>query len=238
MKKIFNVKNLMGFVFFTFIFSIIYVIIRIILSPTVAPSSDITIRVKSDYILMLLQNIFGVIAMMFPGFLTRKINLSIPTHMIVVYAVFLYCGIYLGEIRNFYFIFPHWDTILHTFSGAAIGALGFSIVSLLNKSESVTFSLSPIFVAMFAFCFAVSLGVVWEFYEFIMDYLLNTNMQKYAVESGERLIGQNALIDTMKDLIVDAIGAFVMASIGYVSLKYKKGWLERFQVKRTEETEE
>ncbi|MCL1916902.1 MAG: hypothetical protein FWG14_01095 [Peptococcaceae bacterium] len=230
MKKWFNVKNLMRFVFITFVASSVYIVIRIILAPTIAPVSDITVRVKSDYMLMLMQSIFGIIAMLLPGFLRRKVNLNIPTIMMIAYAGFLYCAIYLGEVRNFYYNVPHWDTILHTFSGVALGALGFSIVSLLNKSESVAFSLSPIFVAIFAFCFALALGTLWEMYEFIVDSILNTNMQKYALESGEPLIGQEALADTMKDLIVDAIGAFIISVIGYISLKHNKGWLDHVKV--------
>jgi mannose/fructose/N-acetylgalactosamine-specific phosphotransferase system component IIC len=186
---------------------------------------------------MLLQCILGAAAMLLPGLLTRRVGLNIPSAMIIAYAVFLYCAIYLGEVRSFYYNIPHWDTILHTFSGAALGALGFSLISLLNKSESITFSLSPIFVAMFAFCFAVSLGVLWEIYEFSMDYVLGTNMQKYALESGENLIGQAALTDTMKDLIVDAIGAFAVSVTGYISLKYKKGWFEKFQLKYSKTNE-
>lgn len=231
-KRFFNAKNLMRLVFLTFVGSIFYTIVRIILSPTVAPSSEITIRVKSDYILMLMQSILGALAMQIPGLVNRKVRLNIPSVMMIMYAVFLYCAIYLGEVRNFYYNVPHWDTILHTFSGAALGALGFSVVSLLNKSESIAFSLSPAFVAIFAFCFAVSLGVIWEIYEFSMDYFLHTNMQKYSLESGELLIGQAALTDTMKDLIVDAAGALGMSLVGYTSLKYNKGWLERLHVKR------
>ena len=230
-KKLFNAKNLMIAVFITFILSIAYVIVRIIMAPAVAPSSDITVRVKSDYVLMLIQCVFGALAMLLPGLLRRIIRLNIPSVMITVYAVFLYCGIYLGEVRNFYYDIPHWDTVLHIFSGAALGALGFSLVTLLNKSESITFSLSPVFVALFAFCFALSLGLVWEIYEFSVDCVLNTNMQKYALESGEVLSGQSALMDTMKDLIVDTIGAASMSIIGFISLKYKKGWLERLQLK-------
>ena len=232
MKKWFNVKFFMRFIMYTFVFSIIYITVRIVLAPSVAPVSDITIRVKSDYILMLLQSIFGVFAMLLPGFLMHKVKLSIPTGMLVAYAGFLYCAIYLGEVRNFYYNMPHWDTILHIFSGAAIGALGFSIVALLNKSELTTVSLSPLFVAMFAFGFALALGVLWEIYEFAVDYIFRTNMQKYALENGQALVGQAALMDTMKDLIVDSAGALVMSVVGYVSLKYKKGWLEKFQVKR------
>lgn len=225
----------MRFILLTFVGSIIYVAARIIMSPTVAPPSEITVRVKSDYIFMLLQSILGAFAMLLPGYLRRKVGLDIPKAMMIAYAGFLYCAIYLGEVRNFYYGVPHWDTVLHTFSGVAVGALGFSVVSLLNKSESVTFTLSPVFVALFAFCFALALGALWEIYEFSVDTFLHTNSQKYALESGEPLVGRAALADTMKDLIVDAIGAFAISAIGYVSLKRNKGWLERFRVKKTED---
>jgi len=234
MKKIFNSRNLMRVIFVTFLGSIVFVSARIISAPAVAPSAEINVRVKSDYVLMLLQSVFGVFAMLLPGFLKHKVRLNIPDAMLIAYAIFLYCAIYLGEVRNFYYIADHWDTILHAFSGAALGALGFSVVNILNKSESIAFYLSPVFVALFAFCFALSLGVIWEIYEFSADYFLNTNMQKYASEFGEPLIGKAAIADTMKDLIVDAVGAFIVSAIGFVSLKYRKGWLYRFQVKRLE----
>ena len=132
-------KNLMRLVFLTFIVSPVYAITRITLAPTVAPPSEITVRVKSDYVLMLVQCVLGLLAMMLPGYLRRKVRLDIPNVIMITYAFFLYCvycAIYLGEVRNFYFNVTHWDTILHTFSGVALGALGFSLVSLLNKSES------------------------------------------------------------------------------------------------------
>jgi len=166
----------------------------------------------------------------YPKWLHQKIGINIPSVMIIIYVVFIYCAIYLGEVRNFYYLIPHWDTVLHTFSGVALGALGFSIVSLLNKSDTVEFSLSPVFIAVFAFCFALSLGVIWEFFEFTMDCLTDGNSQRYALENGELLVGQAALMDTMKDLIVNAIGALAISSIGFVSLKYDKKWLERLYI--------
>jgi len=169
--------------------------------------------------------------MLLPTFISRKINISIPTNMFFVYAIFLYCAIYLGEVHSFYYRIPQWDTILHTFSGAMLAALGFSVICLLNKTEKIPVSLSPVFVAVFTFCFAVSLGVIWEIYEFTTDSILQTNMQKYALESGELLIGQAVLADTMKDLIVDCLGALVISIVGYISLKYEKGWHEKLQVK-------
>ena len=231
MRKIFSTNRLLKFVTFTFLASIVFISVRIYLAPTTVPAEDVLVRVKSDYVLMLLQCIVGLLAMMFPGFFRHKIRLEIPSAMLVVYAIFLYCAIYLGEVRNFYYIVPHWDTILHTFSGLAIGSLGFSMVNLLNKTESLHLSLTPFFVALFSFCFSVSLGVIWEFYEFAADGLLRTNMQKFALENGELLIGRAALWDTMKDLMVDMAGAFAASVIGFISLKYNKGWVERFQVK-------
>ena len=134
--RLFTTKNLMRLVFLTFIVSSVYAITRIILAPTVAPPSEITVRVKSDYVLMLVQCVLGLLAVMLPGYLRRKVRLDIPNVMMITYAFFLYCAIYLDEVRSFYFSVEHWDTILHTFSGVALGALGFSLVSLLNKSES------------------------------------------------------------------------------------------------------
>ncbi|MCL2057622.1 MAG: hypothetical protein FWH01_00990 [Oscillospiraceae bacterium] len=232
MRKLLSVKNWTLFVFITFIGSTIYVAVRMILAPTVTASpADDAIRVKGDYILLLLSCMFGAVAMLLPGFLIHRVNLNIPSYMIIAYAVFLYCAIYLGEVRSFYYRVPHWDTILHTFSGIGLGALGFSVVSLFNKSDTITFRLSPVFVALFAFCFAIALGVVWEIYEFTMDYILLTNMQKHSLESGEMLLGQNALMDTMKDLIVDAVGAFFISAVGYVSLKYDKNWLDKLHIR-------
>ncbi len=187
-------------------------------------------RVKSDYVLIILQCALGIAAMFLPSILKKKWRLTVPSRMIIVYAVFLYCAIFLGEVKNFYYTVPHWDTILHTSSGAMLGALGFSLVTLLNKSDRIPVNLSPVFVALFAFCFAVSLGVIWEIYEFTMDLIAGTNMQKFMLENGEKLIGQAALSDTMKDLIVDTVGAFVIAAAGYVSLIHKKGWVEKLQI--------
>lgn len=230
-KKVFNIRNLMRFIFIAFVGSAIFTVVEIILAPTVAPPSDDAVRVKGDYIFLLIQCVIGIAGIIFPGFLRQKIKLSIPSVMLLVYSVFLFCALYLGFVRSFYIRVPHWDTVMHTFSGVALGALGFSVVSMLNKSKTVSFSLSPAFVAVFAFCFAVTLGVIWEIYEFAMDYFLKTNMQIYQSVEGETLIGQSALTDTMKDLIVDSIGAFVISAIGYISLKRNKDWLEQFQVK-------
>ncbi len=224
-------KLIVRLVFATLVISAVFVIVMLISAPMERDSSmGEDVRIKSDYMLMLVQCILGIFALFLPGLLEHRINLIIPSRMMIAYALFLYAAIYLGEFRDFYYVIPHWDNILHGFSGGMLGTLGFSLIVLLNKTDRI--HLSPIFVALFAFCFAVSMGVVWEIYEFTVDGILGLNMQKYALQYGTPLVGREAVTDTMYDLIIDTIGAGVISAIGYVSLKYKKGWLEDYILKR------
>ena len=230
MKKVFSSKTLVAFVFLTFVAATIYVAVMYMLAPSEPVATDQNIRLKGDYALMLLQCALGTVIMMLPEILRRKCKIAIPQGMVAALAVFLYCAIYLGEVQSFYFRIEHWDTLLHTFSGVALGAIGVSIIGLLHKSKSV--SISPAFVALFAFCFAVAAGTVWEIYEYAVDSITNLNMQKYMLESGEALVGQAALADTMKDILVDTLGALAISVVAYVSMKRKEGWLERMQLRR------
>lgn len=210
------------FLLLTLIFSIIYATVLLILSPSTVVEGAAHVKLKSDYVLMLLQCILGIIMMTIPSILNRRWSFDIPNNMHMLYFVFLYCAIYLGEVRSFYYIIPQWDTILHAFSGAMLGAFGFTLVSILNNAEQVKVQLSPFFVALFAFCFALSIGALWEIYEYGMDELLSLNMQKFALEDGTLLLGHAALDNTMKDIIVDTLSAFVITVLGFFSLKKQK----------------
>ncbi len=168
----------------SFIVPIVFLTIKIIFPD--AWSSD-GVRTQSDYILMLVQCILGVVVLLFPNVFQKNKKIEIPNNLYFLYIIFLYCAIFLGEVRSFYYTIPHWDTILHAFSGAMIAALGFSFISLLNNDESMHLKLTPFFVAFFAFTFAITLGVFWEIYEFTLDGLLGLNMQKFALEGGELL---------------------------------------------------
>lgn len=223
-------------VFLSMVLSALFIFIRILLAPDTLTGEEIQGHVssKADYVLMLLQCLLGAVAMLLPGWLGRRWQLQIPSVMMMFYVVFLYCAVYLGEVKSFYYLVPHWDTILHTFSGFMLGCLSFSVITLANRSEKVPVSLTPAFVAVFAFCFSMMLGAVWEIYEFTADGLLGLNMQKFVTAEGVTLVGHEALADTMKDLIVDAIGALVTSVVGFISLKYDKGWIENFQLRRLE----
>ncbi|HRU29754.1 MAG TPA: hypothetical protein P5082_12350 [Treponema sp.] len=229
MEKKRLIKILTLIVFGSLVVSSIYVIIRMVMVAFGIPLPGD--RTENDYILMLLQCMLGIFMMLLPDLISKGVNIQVPNFMHIAYIIFLYCAIYLGEVRNFYNEVPNWDTVMHTFSGGMLGALGFSVVVILNRAERVPVNLSPVFVALFAFCFALTLGVFWEYYEYFFDGIFHINMQKYALPDGTPLTGHDALTDTMKDLFVDALGAFVTSAVGYISLKYQKGWVEKVQVK-------
>ena len=225
-------------VLISFILPIAFLIYRIVTSSNEV-DLGVAERTRSDYVLMLIQCLLGIFAMILPGIASEKFKIQIPNKMYYLYVLFLYGAIFLGEIRNFYYVVPYWDTILHTFSGAMIGCIGFSIISLLNDREFFHLNLTPFFIAFFAFCFAIMLGTIWEIYEFTSDGVLKTNMQKYKLEYGEELIGREALEDTMQDLIVDGIGAFAMSTLGYIALKNnQKGWIKSILIHKRKDNKE
>lgn len=205
--------------FVTLILSALYSLIRVIVPQPFGNEGTAYAHVRGDYVLMFIQCLLGLLVLSLPSIVSRKWKFSIPNFIYIMYYLFLYCAIFLGEVLHFYYVVPHWDTILHFFSGAMLGALGFILVSWLNDSEKVAVSLSPAFVALFAFCFALSCGAVWEIYEYTFDGLLGLNMQKFMTAEGETFLGHAALRDTMKDIIVDALAALLIAVMGYGRLK-------------------
>jgi hypothetical protein len=216
-------KKIIGaFLLLTLVLSIGYAIYKTITAPSGANNSEAFEHFKSDYVLMLVQCLLGLVVMFLPAFLEKKWSVHIPNYMTIAYFVFLYCAVYLGEVRNFYYAVPHWDSILHAFSGGMLGALGFSLVSILNESEKAEVNLSPFFIAVFAFSFALSVGALWEIYEYTFDCILGLNMQKFRLEDGTQLVGNAALADTMKDIIIDALSAFAVTFVGYTVLKKKQ----------------
>jgi len=223
-------KIVSGIVFLFLVSSVIYVIIRIIMVP--GGATEDSGRPESEYILMLLQCVLGIFIMFLPGIIARRISIEIPNGMHIMFTIFLFCAIYLGEVRSFFYQVKHWDVLMHAIGSGMLGALGFSFVTLLNKSENVPVNLSPLFVALFAFCFSIALGVLWEIYEFVFDGMFGLNMQKFLFADGTPLVGRAALMNTMKDLIVDVFGGLIVSAIGYVSLKYKKGWVEKVLIKK------
>ncbi len=180
---------------------------------------------RADYVLMLAQCVLGLIVIHIPSALARRLRFEIPGFLYTMYIIFLYCGIFLGEVRSFYYVVPHWDDFLHASSSMMTGFFAVMVITILNRDDNLVFRISPFFVALFAFTFSVAIGALWEVYEFTGDGLLGMNMQKFITADGSVLIGHAALSDTMKDIIVDMIGAMVSSVIGYCSVKNSQRWL-------------
>ena len=141
--------------FVSLLMSIIFSTIRFVQAPSEVPAGMEHVKVKSDYLLMLLQCMLGLLVMLLPSVIERRWRLGIDHAVYILYYLFLYCAVFLGEVFEFYYLIPHWDTILHFFSGAMLSALGFILVDLLNRNEKIKVSLSPLFVALFAYSFSI-----------------------------------------------------------------------------------
>ena len=186
---------------------------------------------------------------MVPQFLDRKLNVTIPPGLETVILIFIFSAEILGEINAFYVKIPIWDTILHTTNGFLMAAIGFALIDLFNRSDRFSIKMSPYFVAFFAFCFSMTVGVMWEFFEFSMDWFFGMDMQKDWIVPAINSVKLNptganvpihvdvqslvvngetwdlggyldiGIVDTMKDLIVNFIGAIVFSVIGILYLR-------------------
>ncbi|MBQ2739457.1 MAG: hypothetical protein IJE22_05735 [Oscillibacter sp.] len=207
-----------------------------------------------------------------PSWLQVKLHIELPPPLEITILCFIFAAEILGEVNAFYVVIPGWDTMLHTINGFLAAAVGFSLVILLNENERLTFDLSPFFLALVAFCFSMTIGVLWEFFEFSMDYFFHMDMQKdtvirniytvaldatrtnkvVAVKGIEDVMinGQSlglggyldiGIIDTMKDLFVNFVGAVVFSVAGFFYARTKgekkNAALGFVPSKKTEETD-
>ena len=116
-----------------------------------------------------------------PSIIERRLKIDLPDTLEIIILLFIYSAEILGEIQAFYIAIPFWDTMLHTLNGFLCAAIGFSLIDLLNRSRKFTFSLSPLYLAIVAFCFSMTVGVLWEFFECFMDLNFGLDMQKDTV---------------------------------------------------------
>ena len=128
------------------------------------------------------ENVFfcvlSLVLFVMPTILERQLKIDLPNVLEIVILLFIFSAWILGEVQTYYTIFPYWDTILHTLNGFLCAAIGFSLVDLLNRHERVSLSMSPLFMAIVAFCFSMTVGVLWEFFECAMDQIFQQDMQK------------------------------------------------------------
>lgn len=200
------------------------------------------------------ENLFvctlSLVLFLVPAFFETNFGIELPSALEIIILLFIFAAEILGELGSYYVKVPIWDTALHTINGFLCAAVGFSLVDIVNRNERFKLQLSPLFLAIVAFCFSMTIGVLWEMFEFTADMVFKTDMQKDFVvhtissvaldptNSNKAVIidgitdvavnGQSlglggyldiGLIDTMKDLIVNFVGAVVFSIIGYFYVK-------------------
>lgn len=217
---------------------------------------------KREYFNALLC-VLSLVLFTLPFFIKKKFKIELPNTLEIIILCFIFSAEILGEINNFYGLFPHWDTILHTLNGFLCAGIGFALIDLLNKNVT-TFNLSPIYVALVAFCFSMTVGVIWEFFEFGADRIFKMDTQKDRIVQTISTISLNdknkpviikniyktvlydkdnqilatidngyldiGIIDTIKDLIVNFIGAITFSIFGllYISNRDKYSFAKNF----------
>ena len=164
------------------------------------------ILLRTSVVLVMLAQIFNrnfenvflcvltLILFMLPSTLERKLDLDLPNTLEIIILLFIYAAEILGEIGAYYVTFPYWDTVLHTLNGFLCAAIGFSLLDILNRHNDVRFHLSPLYLAIMSFCFSMTVGVIWEFFECTMDQLF--------------------FLDKQKDTVVSAIGSIMLDPTG------------------------
>lgn len=192
---------------------------------------------SGDYIFISINALGLFLASLIPNIINKRWNIVVPELLLRVYLMFVTAALLLGEIAQFFVYVKWWDSALHLFSGSLIGVVGFSLVNILNNTKGLEFKLSPIFIALFVFCFSLAVGVIWEIVEFGVDSFTNSNMQRFKNSiTGELFLGQTALRDTMKDFILNTIGALFISVLGYIDLKRNSGLMNRMALKSKVET--
>jgi hypothetical protein len=205
-----------------------YITYGIILSLVIAVVLEI---INKNYEFLYIT-ILSIILCLVPFFIQRKYEIRLPSEIQLATVLFIYSGIFLGEVQNFYVKYWWWDSLLHTFSGFAMGLVVFGALYVLYKTQKI--KTKPIFIAIIIFSVTMTIGVLWEIYEFSFDSFAGGNMQRaknLCPETGycDSRLG---LMDTMKDFMLNGIGAIFASVLGYIYIKKGEQFLLNGMIKR------
>ncbi len=183
-------------------------------------------RIARGELLHAAQCLVGVPIVGLAEFVHRRTRLSLPGPWRVAFAAFVFASFVMGSVHDVYWLIPSWDTLLHAWSAALLVLAGLGLLGALAPDAPAR---PPLWLAvLFSAAFAAFGGVLWEFVEFATDSLLGTNMQRFAERDGTPLPGREALLDTMRDLQVNALAAG--ASLAVLAWPLHTSWpgLRRF----------
>lgn len=173
--------------------------------------------------------ILTLLLFLIPSILEKRLNIKLPTVLECIIILFIFSAEILGEISGYYIKIPFWDTLLHTTNGFIMAAIGFSMIDILNNSPRLHFNMSPVFVAFVSFCFSMTIGVLWEFFEYGMDIIALTDMQKdmilqsiSTVELNPEMINESIIVsDITKTVIESTVNGTVTQTViegGYLDI--------------------
>ena len=227
----------------------VYLALRLIVLAELA-MSIIRGEYESAFICLLVLALF-----ILPFFIQQNFGIQLPSVLEIIILLFIFAAEILGELECYFITYPNWDSILHTTTGFLCAATGFALIDILNRNSRIKFQLSPVYVALAAFCFSMTIGVLWEFFEFSADHFFGTDMQKDTIvrqintveldatrtnkvvkvkdiddviivhsDQSQESLGLGGyldigIIDTMKDLFVNFIGAVVFSILGFIYVK-------------------
>lgn len=150
----------------------VYLVLRLIVLASLV-SAILRQEYESAFVCVLVLFLF-----MLPFFIQKNFGICLPSTLEIIILLFIFAAEILGELQSYFIQYPYWDTMLHTTNGFLCAAAGFSLIDILNRDAKIKFTLSPVYVALAAFCFSMTIGVLWEFFEFGMDRLFHMDMQK------------------------------------------------------------
>ncbi len=150
----------------------VYLVLRLIVLASLV-SAILRQEYESAFVCVLVLFLF-----MLPFFIQKNFGICLPSTLEIIILLFIFAAEILGELQSYFIQYPYWDTMLHTTNGFLCAAVGFSLIDILNRDAKIKFTLSPVYVALAAFCFSMTIGVLWEFFEFGMDRLFHMDMQK------------------------------------------------------------
>ena len=177
----------------------VYMVLRLIVLATLV-SSILRGEYESAFICLLVLALF-----MLPFFIQQNFGIELPSTLEIIILLFIFAAEILGELKCYFITFSHWDSMLHTTTGFLCAATGFALIDILNRNSRIKFQLSPIYVALTAFCFSMTVGVLWEFFEFGMDRLFLMDMQK------------DTVVQSITSVMLDPTNSNVPVTIGGIT---------------------
>ena len=194
----------------------VYLVLRLIVLASLV-SAILRQEYESAFVCVLVLFLF-----MLPFFIQKNFGICLPSTLEIIILLFIFAAEILGELQSYFIQYPYWDTMLHTTNGFLCAAVGFSLIDILNRDAKIKFTLSPVYVALAAFCFSMTIGVLWEFFEFGMDRLFHMDMQKDTIVhtiSSVMLDSTNSNIPiTIDDITSVAVNGRDLGFTGYLDI--------------------